>query len=233
MHNFPATRLALIDSPTGLLTPPSPPPSPLGGGGGSSNEGFRLAQLLTQLIGDYRTKSVWSSILNVLGRNKQLCARMPKFKDSRKAKQTNIFNGWTDEREPRSPLADLFGVVVPLLQDLKKKRGAILYPPPPPYPELATPPAECVVGKAVGATEAKGWSRPKVPAPFDRGSLNVRLFVFTLAVPFSTGPRLWLPQPPSQACPCQRHRPPRGHDRCISRRQRGQGDAASSGRIKP
>ena len=53
-----------------------------GGGSGGGNDAFRLAQLLIQLVGDYRNKSAWSSILNVLARNKQLCARMPKFKDS-------------------------------------------------------------------------------------------------------------------------------------------------------
>ena len=112
--------------------------------------------------GDYRTKSVWSSIVNVLARNKQLCARMPKFKDNRKSKSTPIFNGWTDEREPRSPLSELFEKVVPLLQDLRKKRGAILFPPPPPYPELATPPAKCRVGTVLPPNQQYTTCRPKV-----------------------------------------------------------------------
>ena len=48
---------------------------------------FRLALLLTQLYIDRRAKSVWGSIVNVLGRNRQLCVRMPRFRDSRKMRQ--------------------------------------------------------------------------------------------------------------------------------------------------
>jgi hypothetical protein len=43
-----------------------------GGGGGSTNDSHRLGLLLTQLLVDAKTKSVFASVLNVMGRNKQL-----------------------------------------------------------------------------------------------------------------------------------------------------------------
>ena len=46
---------------------------------------------------------------------------MPKFKDTRKSAQTSIFNAWVDDLEPRSPLSDLFGKIVPLMMTLKRK----------------------------------------------------------------------------------------------------------------
>jgi hypothetical protein len=42
------------------------------------------------------------------GRNRQVSLRMPKFKDTRKNGQNACFNGWVDDQEPKSPLADLF-----------------------------------------------------------------------------------------------------------------------------
>jgi thiol-disulfide isomerase/thioredoxin len=64
---------------------------------------------------------------------------MPKFKDTRKSTQNPIFNGWTDEVEPRSPLAELFAKITPLMSTMKRK-GAFHFPPPPPHLELPTPP---------------------------------------------------------------------------------------------
>lgn len=63
-----------------------------------------------------------------------------------KVKNQPIFNGWVDDREPRSPLNDLFGSVTPILQSMRKKRGVIQFPPIPPHPALEAPDALCVVG---------------------------------------------------------------------------------------
>jgi hypothetical protein len=118
-----------------------------GGGGGkggkSSNDAHRLGLLMAQLFADRQVKSVWSSVINVMGRDKQLCVRMPEFRDTRKYKSGQVFNGWTDESEPRSPLAELFAKLVPLLQKLKRSRHGLSFPPPPPHPELPPPPAYC------------------------------------------------------------------------------------------
>lgn len=109
----------------------------------TANDSHRLALLLTQLYSDRREKSVWASLINVLGRNRQLCVRLPKFRDTRRKRRGNIFNGWVDEVEPKSPLAELFEQVVPVMQRLRRKRGAILFPPKPPHQALATPSARC------------------------------------------------------------------------------------------
>ena len=110
----------------------------------SSSDSHRLGLLLAQLYTDRNSKSVYASVINVLGRNKQLCVRMPEFKDTRKSRQSSVFNGWADAREPRSAIADLFHKVVPLLQGLKKsKQGSLVFPPKPPHPELPHPPPTC------------------------------------------------------------------------------------------
>jgi thiol-disulfide isomerase/thioredoxin len=109
-----------------------------------SSDSHRLGLLLSQLFLDRHTKNVFGSVLNVLGRNKQLCVRMPEFRDNRKSRQSYIFNGWTDESEPKSPLSELFSKLVPLLQGLKKtKQGSLVFPPKPPHPELPAPPTTC------------------------------------------------------------------------------------------
>lgn len=108
--------------------------------GSSSNDSHRFGLLLTQLYADKHTKSLPASIINVLGRNRQVSLRMPKFKDTRKAANSPFFNGWADEMEPRSPLAELFSRVVPLMTTLKRK-GAFHFPPPPPHEELPPPPS--------------------------------------------------------------------------------------------
>lgn len=100
--------------------------------GSSSSDSHRFGLLLTQLLKDKQTKSLPASIINVLGRNRQVSLRMPKFKDSRKVTNTPFFNGWVDETEPRSPLAELFGKVVPIMVSMKRK-GAFHFPPPPPH----------------------------------------------------------------------------------------------------
>lgn len=64
---------------------------------------------------------------------------MPKFKDTRKTQQTPFFNGWVDDSEPRSPLAELFAKLVPMM-DAMKRKGAFHFPPPPPHLELTAPP---------------------------------------------------------------------------------------------
>lgn len=112
----------------------------------SSSDSHRLGLLLAQLYTDRNSKSVYASVINVLGRNKQLCVRMPEFKDTRKSRQSSVFNGWTDAREPRSAVGDLFNKIVPLLQGLKKsKQGSLVFPPKPPHPELPQPPPTCTV----------------------------------------------------------------------------------------
>jgi hypothetical protein len=83
-------------------------------GSSSSNDSHRFGLLLTQLIEDKQVKSLPGSVLNVLGRNKQVALRMPKFKDTRKS-QSAFFTGWIDETEPRSPLAELFAKIVPTM----------------------------------------------------------------------------------------------------------------------
>lgn len=82
---------------------------------------------------------------------------MPEFRDTRKVKQAPIYNGWTDEREPRSPVAELFAKLVPLMQGLKKSRhGSFVFPPKPPHPELGVPPAVCYLPRE----EECMWRRP-------------------------------------------------------------------------
>jgi hypothetical protein len=107
------------------------------------NDGHRFAQLAVQLYSDKNQRSLLSSIANVLARNRHVCPRVPKFKDTRKARQSPVFNGWTDEQEPKSPLADLFSRLVPALQSLKRQRGALRFPPLPPYPEFPVLPDSC------------------------------------------------------------------------------------------
>ena len=46
---------------------------------------------------------------------------MPKFKDNRKSQQSPFYNGWVDENEPRSPLAELFCKLSPVMTVMKKK----------------------------------------------------------------------------------------------------------------
>lgn len=97
----------------------------------SANDAHRFAVLCTQLLADRQAKSLPASVLNVLCRNRQVALRMPKFKDTRKT-STVFFRGWVDETEPRSPLADLFVKLVPLMRNMKKKM-AFHFPPPPPH----------------------------------------------------------------------------------------------------
>jgi hypothetical protein len=135
-----------------------------GGGGGSSfkfgrssNDSHRFALLLTQLYTDKGAKSLPASVVNVLGRNRQVSLRMPKFKDSRKAQQTPFFNGWVDEQEPRSPLAELYSKLVPLMSSMKRK-GAFHFPPPPPHLELPSPPTS----GALMPNSLPEWERPEL-----------------------------------------------------------------------
>eukprot|EP00808_Paulinella_micropora_P006835 g75373.t1 len=106
------------------------------GGGGRASDSFRFGCLLAQLYTDHRAKSLCSSIVTVLAQNKQLCPHLPRFRDTRKIKKTAIFNGWTDLREPRSPLRDLFKSLVPALRRFRRRRNVMKFPPDPPYPEL-------------------------------------------------------------------------------------------------
>jgi len=79
---------------------------------------------------------------------------MPVFRDNRKGNNNNPkFNGWCDDNEPRSPLADLFSKLVPTLATLKKK-GALMFPPPPPHAEL--PPAASKIAVAAAAAIGGG-----------------------------------------------------------------------------
>mmetsp|Transcript_74196 Transcript_74196/g.197960 ORF Transcript_74196/g.197960 Transcript_74196/m.197960 type:complete len:3050 (-) Transcript_74196:601-9750(-) len=118
-----------------------------------SSDSHRFGLLLSQLYKDKHSKSVYASIVNVLGRNKQLCVRMPEFKDTRKGRQGSVFNGWVDSREPRSAVSELIHKVVPLLQGLRRaKQGALLFPPKPPHPELPPPPPKCSLPPPRSAT---------------------------------------------------------------------------------
>lgn len=56
-----------------------------------------------------------------------------------------VFNAWVDEKEPKSPLGELFAAVVPVMQKLRRRRGAILFPPKPPHETLPPPPKLCVL----------------------------------------------------------------------------------------
>eukprot|EP00457_Paulinella_chromatophora_P000002 gb/GEZN01000002.1/.p1 GENE.gb/GEZN01000002.1/~~gb/GEZN01000002.1/.p1 ORF type:complete len:6816 (+),score=1425.09 gb/GEZN01000002.1/:114-20561(+) len=123
------------------------------GRGGTSSDSHRFAILLAQLYTDSRVASVCSSVINILGYNKPLCGRMPPFRDTRKLKQTAIFNGWVDQREPRSPLHTLFSSLTTILRALKKKKGVIKFPPRPPYPELDAPIDKALVGKPIRSDE--------------------------------------------------------------------------------
>ena len=125
-------------------------------------DSHRLATLLAQLYSDIRTKSVMASIINVMVRNKQLGVRMPKFKDTRKVKKGSVFNGWVDEKEPTSPLGDMFNTIVPTLVALKRKRGTILFPPKPPYPELDRPAETCQVVVIPHNRSVESWTRPEL-----------------------------------------------------------------------
>ena len=107
-----------------------------GGGFRSKSDSHRFALLAAQLYSDKSQRGLLASVVNVLGRNRHVCVRMPKFKDTRKARQSPIYNGWTDESEPRAPVAELFAKLVPGLQRLKRQRGALRYPPRPPFPEM-------------------------------------------------------------------------------------------------
>ena len=58
-----------------------------------TSDSHRFATLCAQLYTDRRSKSLLSSVINVLSRNKPLCLRLPKFRDTRKVRGTPIFNG--------------------------------------------------------------------------------------------------------------------------------------------
>jgi thiol-disulfide isomerase/thioredoxin len=137
-----------------------------GGGGGyggfagyggrsdfGKNDGHRFAVLAAQLFSDKHKRSLLASCVHVLARNRHVCVRMPKLRDTRKSRQSPLFNGWCDEAEPQSPLADLFAKLVPAMQRLKRQRGALRYPPKPPHPELPALPLEAPT--ALGAALPK------------------------------------------------------------------------------
>jgi thiol-disulfide isomerase/thioredoxin len=126
-----------------------------------SNDSHRFALLITQLYVDKQTKSLPASIINVLGRNRQVSLRMPKFKDTRKATQTPFFNGWIDETEPRSPLAELMGKVVPLMTAMKRK-GTFHFPPPPPHAEVPAAPLSAIIPLLDGQAANVDWERPEL-----------------------------------------------------------------------
>ena len=107
---------------------------------GGKNDAHRFALLLHQLMKDSSKRGLMSSCVSTLVRNRHVCVRAPKFRDSRKMRQSPVFNGWTDENEPSSPVSELFSKLVPFLQRLKRQRGALRYPPTPPYPEMKAMP---------------------------------------------------------------------------------------------
>ena len=69
------------------------------------NDAHRFALLLSQLMTDSNNRGLMSSCVNILARNRHVCVRAPKFKDTRKMRQSPVFNGWTDELEPNSAVA--------------------------------------------------------------------------------------------------------------------------------
>lgn len=105
----------------------------------AGNDSHRFAVLMAQMYSDKNTKGLPASVINVLCRNRQVALRMPKFNDNRKETSSTIFNGWVDEVEPNSPIADLFAKLAVTMSALKAK-GAFHFPPPPPHPELPAPP---------------------------------------------------------------------------------------------
>ena len=126
----------------------------IGGGGlmsASASDSHRLGLLLTQLLTDAKTKGVLASVLNVMGRNKQLSVRFPEFRDTRKNRSNYIFNGWTDDREPKSAILDLFDKLVPLMQGMKKsKHGSFIFPPKSLGTEMPAPPSTFKVARNAG-----------------------------------------------------------------------------------
>eukprot|EP01043_Picozoa_sp_COSAG02_P007470 COSAG02_NODE_223_length_28346_cov_91.381846_9_plen_1306_part_00 len=122
---------------------------------GGKNDAHRFALLLHQLMADSSKRGLLSSCISTLVRNRHVCVRAPKFRDSRKMRQSPVYNGWTDENEPNSPVSELFGKLVPFLQRLKRQRGALRYPPTPPYPEMrAMPETICVTSKQTSPLES-------------------------------------------------------------------------------
>ena len=108
------------------------------------NDSHRLATLMSQLYFDRKDKTMMNSVVNVLIRNPAFCARLPRFKDTRKMSRVPRFNGWTDDREPVSPLHNLFQALVPQLREYGDMK-IVRYPPPPPHPTLASPLCEYVI----------------------------------------------------------------------------------------
>jgi hypothetical protein len=93
----------------------------------ANDDSASTATLLALLMRDYRGgRGLMASVLNILLRNQVLANRMPQFKDRRKYKTEKI-NGWTDEKESTSPIADLFESLIPQLcasiQDIRMPPG--------------------------------------------------------------------------------------------------------------
>lgn len=161
----------------------------VGGSKKSTNDAHRFGVLLSQLISDKTLKSVMGSVINVIARNRQVALRLPKFKDTRKStKSQPVFNGWVDDSEARSPVAELFARLVPMVAAMKRK-GALHFPPLPPHEELPTPAntvsvMSSVVDVAHVSTPALGsstatvaiklreWERPDI-SDYACGSRNI------------------------------------------------------------
>lgn len=115
----------------------------------STNDSHRLGLLLTQLLVDAKTKSVFASVLNVMGRNNRVSVRFPEFKDTRKNRERNVFNAWTDDKEPRSALGELFNKLIPLMQGMKKSRHRSFIFPPKSLSEMPAPPSTLKVARSI------------------------------------------------------------------------------------
>ena len=111
------------------------------------DDSYRFGLLMYQLYSDREQKSVFSSVINVLSRNKQLCSMLPRFVDNRKTKSNPLFIGWKDKFEPNCPIRDLMSLVIPKLQKFRRVRGVIQTPPHPPYPEIDPPQKTCKIIK--------------------------------------------------------------------------------------
>ncbi len=91
----------------------------------SNDDSMTTATLLTLMCRDYRQRNFLSSILNLMIRNPHLANKLPQYRDRRKYKNEKV-NGWPDEKEPISPIAELFDSLLPMLV---MEIGSIKMPP--------------------------------------------------------------------------------------------------------
>ena len=123
-------------------------------------DSHRFAILLAQLYKDRQRKSLLTSIINVMSRNRNICSRLPQFRDTRKNKGSAVFNGFSDESEPHSPLSNLLEEVVPMMKIMKRSKGALKFPPSPPHAKRPEPVEACSVWN--DDPSKREWLRPEL-----------------------------------------------------------------------